>query len=172
MPICLIVVLNLLSALDLDGDQRTLWMFNVHTREELRGRPFSQAGLPDPIRWAQWNHFFRSWRTKEQHTVSPRLLRVLAQIQSHFGKRRIELVSGFRRPRDGEAPHSYHQLGSAADIRIPEVATRDLHNFCLTFDRVGCGYYERGWVHVDVRSRNSIWSDDGPDSTVTTSQWR
>src|SRR5689334_14941151 len=76
------------------GSTRIVWMRSVHSEEELRVQPFGRYGVPVRLAWLRLNHLFRSWRTGEHRPISPRLLRVLAQIQRRFGGRRIELVSG------------------------------------------------------------------------------
>ncbi len=158
MTLCL-TVLWFLGAVG-PQEPRSLWIYNAHTHEERRDRPFVQYGLVETQRWAGWSRIFRSWRTQERRTVNPRLLRVLAQIQSYFGGRRLELVSGFRSPKDPGDLHSYHQLARAADFYIRGVANEALYAYCRTLTNVGCGYYPNGiHVHVDVRSRNSIWTD-------------
>jgi uncharacterized protein YcbK (DUF882 family) len=59
---------------------------------------------------------------------------------------------------------SYHQVGHAADIWIDGVENRALFEYCRALqragERLGCGLYPRGQhVHVDVRSRATIWVD-------------
>jgi hypothetical protein len=73
-------------------------------------------------------------------------------------------MSGYRAPTTGEPLSSYHQVGRAADISIPGVENRDLFDYCRELQRsgqaLGCGLYPRGsHVHVDVRSRPTIWVD-------------
>lgn len=136
-----------------------LWMYNVHSEEELRITP------PPPARvstgdWRRANHFFRSRKAKKRRTTHPRLLRTLAHIQSHFGGKRIEVFSGFRAPVVGDPLNSYHQVGRAADIRIVGVSKEALFAYCRSLPRLGCGYYPRTqFVHVDVRGTATVWVD-------------
>src|SRR5262249_21365243 len=60
------------------------------------------------------------------------LLRVLAQLELHFGGRRLGLMSGYRAPDDAQALSSFHQVGHAADIWIDGVINRDLFEYCHT----------------------------------------
>jgi uncharacterized protein YcbK (DUF882 family) len=142
------------------GDPRTLWLYNIHTREELRIRPFGPYGRPEELAWRRLNRFFRSWRTTQRRSVHPRLLRTLARIQQHFGGRRLDIVSGYRVPANPDALSSYHQVGRGADLRIEGVDNRVLFDYCRTLQAVGCGYYPSGHhVHVDVRGNEGVWVD-------------
>jgi uncharacterized protein YcbK (DUF882 family) len=141
-------------------DHRTLWLRSTHLHEELRIEPFADHGVPLPLDWLRLDHLFRSHRTLTARPINPRLLRVLAQIQRHFGGRRIELLSGYRVPERGDRLSSYHQVGRAADMYIPGVVNRDLYDYCRTLPNLGCGLYPKGThVHVDVRSRACTWVD-------------
>ena len=63
--------------------------------------------------------------------MHPRLLRTLAHIQRRFGNRRIEVISGFRAPADGDELNSYHQVGRAVDLRIAGVSKEDAEPLTL-----------------------------------------
>jgi Bacterial protein of unknown function (DUF882) len=84
---------------------------------------------------------------------------------NQFAGRRIEVVSGYRVPEDTDNLSSYHQVGRAADVRIPGVRNRALFNFCRALQAqapLGCGYYPNGnFVHIDVRGRPALWVDLG-----------
>jgi len=125
-------------------DPRILWLHNVHTDEDVRLQPFRRHGRLARLAWLRLDRLFRSARTGGRRTINPRLFRVLAQIQRHFGGRRLELVSGYRVPGEGEELDSYHHVGRAADIRIEGVPDRDLFEYCRTLGDVGCGYYPNG----------------------------
>lgn len=140
----------------------SLWLYNVHSKEELHVVAMEPTGMMGRT-WRRANHFFRSWRTQQRRTVHPRLLRTLAHIQSHFGKRRIEIISGYRTPAVGNELNSYHQVGRAADVRIVGVPKAELFAYCRTLKRMGCGYYPKAeFVHVDVRGTSAIWVDRSP----------
>jgi len=155
-----------------DGDRRVLWLRNVHNGEELRLRPFGMHGLPKAIAWRQITRLFRSSQ-KERRTINPGLLRTLAQMQRHFGNRRIDLYSGYRVAQEGRELDSYHHVGHAADIAISHVEPRDLFEHCRRLQDssdmgLGCGLYpDLPFVHVDTRSRSTIWVDLGHRSYVT-----
>lgn len=139
------------------SDTRSVWLYNTHTHEELRVRPFADGGRPSPAAWRSINRFFRSWRTDHQRPVRPRLMAVLVHLQRHFGGRRIALVSGYRQL---DEVRSLHNVGRAADIIIEGIEARALFDYCRTLVSVGCGFYPRGHhVHVDVRARAAVWVD-------------
>jgi uncharacterized protein YcbK (DUF882 family) len=145
------------------SDHRTLWLKDLYRGDELRVRPFGPHGIPCRREWLELTRFFRD-RHGHRRIVAPGLLRVLAQIQRHLGGWKLHLMSGYRAPNDPQALSSYHQVGHAADIWIDGVADRDLFEYCRELqrsgERIGCGLYPAGThVHVDVRSRATIWVD-------------
>jgi len=98
-----------------------------------------------------------------RETTPPRLLVILSHVYDHFGKRRIEVTSGYRNQR---RTSSYHFRGSATDIVVPGVKPAKLRAFVETLDSggMGIGLYPRaGFVHVDVRPPPSYrWIDYNP----------
>jgi uncharacterized protein YcbK (DUF882 family) len=139
-------------------DHRTLRLRNIHTGERVSIQPLRRDGLPLTVNWLRVDHVFQSWRTGQWRPISPRLIRVLAQVQRHFDGRSIELLSGYR-VLPGPL-HSYHGVGHAADILIPGVANREVFDYCRTLANLGCGLYSRGsHVHVDVRTHSALWVD-------------
>jgi uncharacterized protein YcbK (DUF882 family) len=138
-----------------------LWLYNVHTRQQVQVDPYAYNGVLDWNVWARLNVFFRSWRTREAHPIAPKLLELLVKIQATYGGRRIELVSGFRSPGERDSlSQSNHFEGDAADIRIPGITNRELFELCRSLPNVGCGLYPNGsHVHIDVRPRSAIWVD-------------
>ena len=137
----------------------TLWLYNVHSEEELRV-PALAASHVDLPTLRRLNRFLRSRKTQLRRPVHPRLLRTLAHIQRHFGNRRIEIISGYRTPGKGDELNSYHQVGRASDVRIVGVAKAELFAYCRTLARMGCGYYPKAeFVHIDVRGTSAIWVD-------------
>ncbi|HEX4460718.1 MAG TPA: DUF882 domain-containing protein [Polyangia bacterium] len=155
-----------------------LWLYNVHTHQELQSSPYAYNGVLDWNAWAELNRFFRSWRTHEAHPMAPRLLELLVKIQATYGGRRMEIVSGFRSPGERDSlSMSNHFEGDAADIRIPGVSNRELFELCRSFADVGCGLYPNGaHVHVDVRAQSAIWVDlsgygDGARYVASPESW-
>jgi len=126
--------------------------------------PFGPHGIPCRRDWLELTHFFRD-RHSHRRTVAPALLRILAQIQSPFGGRRINLYSRYCAPDPGQSPDSYHEVGHASDVAIEGIEPRALFEYCrqlqvTTNSGLGCGLYaHRAFVHVDARSRSVIWVD-------------
>jgi uncharacterized protein YcbK (DUF882 family) len=142
------------------ADRRSLWVRSIHLGDEVRVQPFEEHGVPRLLDWLRLEHLFRSHRTQTTRAINPRLLRVLAQVQRHFGGRRLELLSGYRAPESGDRLSSYHQVGRAADLYIVGVSHRDVYDYCRTLGAVGCGLYPKGsHVHIDIRSRPGTWVD-------------
>ncbi len=154
-----------------DQNHRVLWVRNAHTGEEFRVRPFNVHGIPGRQAWRRLTHLFQTAQG-QRRTISPRLLRTLAQMQRHFGGRRIDLYSGYRMPDEGHEFESYHHVGHAADISIENTEPRELFEYCRqlqgsTDEGLGCGVYpSRPFVHVDARARSVIWVDLGHRSYV------
>jgi len=137
----------------------TLWLYNVHSEEELR-IPTLAPSRVNVTSLRRANRFFRSRKTQRRRAVHPRLLRALAHVQQHFDNRRIEVVSGYRTPAEGQDLNSYHQVGRAADVFISGVSKEMLFRFCRTLARMGCGYYPKAkFVHFDVRGTSAVWVD-------------
>jgi uncharacterized protein YcbK (DUF882 family) len=161
-------------------DYRRLWLKDLYRGDELRLAPFGPHGNQCRRNWLELSRFFRD-RQGHRRSVAPGLLRVLAQVQRHFGGRQLHLMSGYRAPDDHNALSSYHQVGHAADVWIDGVEDRALFEYCRGLqragERLGCGLYPRGHhVHVDVRSRATIWVDlsgygDGADYVSDPEAW-
>jgi uncharacterized protein YcbK (DUF882 family) len=124
----------------------------VNFREEVAIHIYQEDGVLDESALAALDQTFRCRRTREQRAVDPRLYEILSIIYDRFGRRPIELVSGFRFQRNEGSRH-YH--ASAMDIRIPGVSTRELYEFAESLDTGGMGigiYPESGFVHIDFRA--------------------
>lgn len=93
--------------------------------------------------------------------INPELVRVVQDIRDYFGKP-VVINSGLRcadhNKRVGGAPKSQHLLGTAADIRIAGIASKDVFNYA---DRKypnshGVGHYHN-FTHIDVRPNRARW---------------
>lgn len=161
LPVLVIVVT---SASRAHADHRVLWLQDLYRGDAIRFQPFGPNGLPRRRQWLALSRFFRD-RHGHRRAIAPGLMRVLAQIQRHFGGRQLHLMSGYRACNDGQALSSYHQTGRAADVWIEGVDNRSLFDYCRALqqagENLGCGLYPIGGhhVHVDVRSRATIWVD-------------
>lgn len=143
-----------------EASYRRLRLIHAHTGEEITVRPFGPYGRLRHQEWARLTRFFRSRRLGMRRALSPRLVRQLARVQSHFATRHVELVSGYRAPGRHSRLSSYHQVGHAADVRLPGIAGRVLFEWCRAQEKLGCGYYPNGrHVHIDVRARSALWVD-------------
>lgn len=142
-----------------------LWLYVENFREEVRVQLYRPDGSIDEGALAELDRAFRCKRTGEVRAVDPRLYETLSVIHDRFGKKRIDLVSGFRFQRNEGSRH-YH--ASAADIRIEGVSQRELYEYAESLDPggMGIGIYPRaGFVHVDYRAPGDPsyrWVDKSP----------
>ena len=114
----------------------------------------------NPVEPALFDLFLRCHFTDEIHPVDPRLAKLLVQASEKFGKRRIEVVSGFRaakyqlvlRKKGHEvARDSQHSKGNAIDFLVPGVPTQVLHDWVQAAHLGGVGLYlGSGFVHADT----------------------
>jgi uncharacterized protein YcbK (DUF882 family) len=139
---------------------RTLALDNIHTGERLDATYWERGGyLPDAL--AAIDRILRDHRTDEVTEMDTRLLDLLHALRATLGsRRRFEVFSGYRSPAtnaalfeegDGVAEHSFHIVGKAIDVRLPDRSVSVLRRAALQLRRGGVGYYPRsGFVHVDV----------------------
>lgn len=91
--------------------------------------------------------------------ISMALLLGLERLRLRIG-RPINISSGYRCPNHNRAVggvwNSQHVAGTAADIYVEGVSTRELARICKQiFDGVGT-YVSQGFVHVDMRAGGSV----------------
>lgn len=91
--------------------------------------------------------------------ISSVLLTGLERLRARLG-RPIIITSGYRCPvhnaNVGGVSNSQHVAGTAADIYVDGVSTRELARICKQiFDGVGT-YVSQGFVHVDMRAGGSV----------------
>ena len=94
--------------------------------------------------------FLRDFRTGEVHSIDPKLLDILCEIQSVTGSRgTIEIISGYRslqtnnllgQKSSAVARKSLHMKGKALDVRITDLPTRQLHKTATALSAGGVGY--------------------------------
>ena len=142
-----------------------IWVYAVNFREELKVNIYSSGGQSGEFNdevLAQLDGVFRCKRTGETRLIDPHLYEILSIIYEHFGQKRIDLVSGYREQKKESSRH-FH--GSAMDIRVPGVSTRELFDFAATLDLGGMGvgrYPNSDFVHVDFRApgaKSYRWTD-------------
>lgn len=140
--------------------ERTLRLFNTHTREEVhvvlrRG----DAYLPEAI--AQLRHVLRDHRNGESHDMDLGLyeqlcdLAATAKVDPYY-----QIISGYRSPESnakmvspgsGVAKNSLHMQGKAIDVRLVNFSTAELRDLALAAEKGGVGYYKRSdFVHLDT----------------------
>jgi len=109
------------------------------------------------------NFVLRCRRTDDEKAIDIQLLTWMSLIYDHFGRKPLQIVSGYRNQRKVT---SNHVKGRATDIRIEGVSPKQIRAFAQTLDRggMGIGLYPRGqFVHIDVRSPPSYrWIDNSP----------
>ncbi|MSP25485.1 MAG: DUF882 domain-containing protein [Myxococcales bacterium] len=129
--------------------------------EEFRGGLTNKSGHLHAKSAERITWLMRALNTNEQHTIDRRLIKLLAEMSDHFGGRRIEIVSGFRPYSPKQfTRNSRHNHGQAIDFRIIGVPNITLYEHCLSYDKVGCGYYPNShFIHLDVREFKTRWVD-------------
>jgi uncharacterized protein YcbK (DUF882 family) len=115
---------------------------------------------------ARINHILRDHRTGETRAMDPALMDLLSCVHRQLNcNAPFHIISGYRSPKtntelrkrsSGVAKFSYHMLGQAIDIRLPECDTRKLRKVCLKLKKGGVGYYPRSdFVHLDTGTKRS-----------------
>ena len=140
---------------------RRLSVLNLHTGERLAAT-YWEAGAYVQDALAGLAHVLRDHRTGETHAMAPRLLDLVARLQSDLGASQpVQVISGYRSPRTNEAlrqsgsggvaRRSLHMDGLAMDIRLPGVELAQLRDAAWGMQAGGVGFYPGSdFVHVDV----------------------
>lgn len=140
--------------------QRYLGLHNIHTGENL-SCVYWRQGDYDPTAITQVDRLLRDHRTGEIRSIDPALLDQLDAIAQRLQVApEFHVISGFRSDRTNEAlrsrsgnvaRRSYHLLGQAVDIRMPNVPIGRLHQTALALRRGGVGLYrQRDFIHIDT----------------------
>jgi uncharacterized protein YcbK (DUF882 family) len=139
---------------------RKLKLENLHTGERLAA-DYCVDGRYQPDALQAINHILRDYRTGDVHSIDPRLLDLLHDLNTRLETdAAYQVISGFRSPHTNEMLHerssgvaskSLHTQGMAIDIRVPGRALHAVHATALSLDRGGVGLYPTSdFVHVDV----------------------
>jgi uncharacterized protein YcbK (DUF882 family) len=150
------------------GETRTLSIYNIHTKEAITVT-FKRDGKYDQDALKKLNTFMRDWRTEKETKMDPALIDLIWTLHEQLGSREpVHLICGYRtaetnaslrRKGGGQAKHSQHILGKAADITFPDVAPKTLRNSALVQEHGGVGYYPTSgipFIHVDT-GRVRMW---------------
>ena len=140
--------------------RRALSFLNLHTEESLKtvyckhGRYIAESlfGI---------NHILRDHRTGEVRWIDPRLLDLIFRIRMQIKPQdAFHIISGYRSPQTnallrkngrGVAKHSFHLLGKAVDLRLPEISLSRLRDIAAKQRGGGIGYYPRSnFIHLDI----------------------
>lgn len=127
-------------------------VLSVNQREAITVDIYGADGDLDDEALANLDMIFRCKRSDRVRAVDPRLYEILSLVYEHFGRTRVELISGFRYQ---ERQSSRHNNGAAMDIRVPGVPMGELADFVEALDAGGMGigrYPNSGFVHVDIRA--------------------
>lgn len=144
------------------GETRTISIYNIHTKDTLTVT-YKRDGKFDQDALKQLNHFMRDWRKDQEREMDPDLIDLIWKLHQQLGSREpVHLICGYRtaetnaglrRKGGGQAKHSQHILGKAADITFPDVPVKTLRNSALIQEHGGVGYYPTSgvpFVHVDT----------------------
>ncbi|HUQ05578.1 MAG TPA: DUF882 domain-containing protein [Kofleriaceae bacterium] len=139
-------------------------LFNTWTHEWLALDADPKAGLPEAD---TVDRFLRCHFTNEPTEMDGALARTLREAARHFGRDRIDIVSGFRAPKYNlmlrkkgrqVARDSQHTHGNAVDFRIPGIDVKSLESWARSLRMGGVGLYlGSGFVHVDT-GRVRYWN--------------
>jgi uncharacterized protein YcbK (DUF882 family) len=139
-----------------------LRLHNVHTQESGLF-DFRRHGVQVPAVLARLQHFFRDFRTGQEHPLDPALYDLLHEVAVTIDRDpEFEVICGYRSPatnealrsrstHSGVAQNSLHLTGRAVDIRMPGVDVRQLRNVGWELQRGGVGLYTASqFVHLDT----------------------
>ncbi|MCP5324748.1 MAG: DUF882 domain-containing protein [Oceanospirillaceae bacterium] len=140
---------------------RHLKLLNIHTGERANVTYWENGQyLVDGL--SEVFTLMRDHRRNEVAPIDLRLLDRLYQVTQRLEtQREISLISGYRSPAtnktlrhesSGVAEHSLHMSGKAMDFRIPGLHLGHVHKAVLASGRGGVGYYQSGFLHMDVGS--------------------
>ncbi len=140
---------------------RSLGFYALHTGERLTV-DYMVNGRYQPQGLDAIAHVLRDHRTDQVHPIDPAVLDILYVVRRTIGSRQpFNVISGYRsqatndmkrrrRRRSGVAKNSYHIVGKAVDVYLPDRELRDLRQAALALRTGGVGYYPgSGFVHLD-----------------------
>jgi uncharacterized protein YcbK (DUF882 family) len=148
------------GTLELLDTDRILSFYNTHTGETLKA-VYCRGGnyLAEAI--GTIHHILRDHRTNQVRSIDLPLLDLLYALRVKLqNDQPFHIISGYRSPVTNAnlchknrqvAPKSFHILGKAIDIRLPECDLPALRSAALALHGGGVGYYPKsGFIHIDV----------------------
>lgn len=139
---------------------RTLQVVNLHTGEKVSATYWENGQyLTDGL--SELNHVLRDHRTGDVIDMDPSLMDLLVNLRERLGSgEAFHIISGYRSPKtnamlrsssSGVAKKSFHMLGQAVDIRLPDRSSSDIRRVAMAMERGGVGYYPKSdFVHIDT----------------------
>lgn len=148
-----------LAALPNTGD-RKLGLYNTHTSEKLLAT-YWRDGRYDAGALKDINFILRDHRSGDVAPIDPKLLDLLVELHRRSGSSKAyQIISGYRSPKTnavlaaasgGVAKHSLHMDGKAIDVRLGDIALKDLRDTAIAMKAGGVGYYPGSdFIHVDT----------------------
>ena len=141
-------------------ERRVLAFYNKHTHESLRACYFSE-GRYQTSALANINHILRDHRNGSIIEIDKGLLDLLWKLTVKLDTGEpFHLFSGYRSPETNRmlrarssrvARASYHTLGKAVDVSLPDCRLSRLRAAAMELKQGGVGYYPKTrFVHLDV----------------------
>lgn len=115
------------------------------------------------------NGLLKQRETVDTACLKPKLVRMLKQVEAHFGKRLI-VTSGYRSPAYNKkvrgAEKSQHMYCAAVDVQMPGVHKFELARYVRAMPgRGGVGTYCHSSIHIDIGpERDWNWKCGGRKS--------
>ena len=140
--------------------RRALSFFNSHTKESMK-IIYYEHGKYLQVSLDGVNYILRDHRTGEVKSIDPRILVLLFRIKMKIKNQdSFHIISGYRSSKTnallrkagkGVAKRSFHMLGKAVDIRLPNFSLSLLRELAAELRVGGVGYYPRSnFIHLDL----------------------
>jgi uncharacterized protein YcbK (DUF882 family) len=135
-------------------------LYRVRTDETQSVSLCRCNGEANPAGVAALTALSSSPRETAPFNLDDRLAQLLQKVADRFPGKRLELISGYRPPKQSQKTESLHNKGRAIDFRVEGVSNAKLVGLAKTFDKVGVGYYPNSvFIHLDARQSNGYWVD-------------
>lgn len=146
---------------------KDLSLRNLHTDDQV-SCTYWIAGEYQSDALLEVNQCLRDHRSGDIGEMDPLLLDSIHALTDFIGySGEVHIISGYRSPKTNEmlrktssgvAKKSYHMLGKAVDLRLPDVSLSQLHKVALAMHNGGVGYYPKSnFLHLDTGPKRN-WS--------------